>query len=124
MLENANVMCFVATTHPEKARAFYADTLGLRLTAEDDFALAFDVHGIMLRVQKVESLTPAPYTVMGWAVDDIAAAVDHLSAKGVAFDRYPGMGQDPRGVWAAPSGARVAWFKDPDGNTLSLTQLA
>jgi catechol 2,3-dioxygenase-like lactoylglutathione lyase family enzyme len=124
MLKTANVMCFVATTQPAKAKSFYKNTLGLRLLSEDSFALAFDANGIMLRVQKVESLQPARFTVLGWAVSDIAVAVSELGAKGVTFAEYPGLSQDSRGIWQAPSGARVAWFADPDGNTLSLTQLA
>jgi catechol 2,3-dioxygenase-like lactoylglutathione lyase family enzyme len=124
MLKSARVMCFVATARPAAAREFYQDTLGLRLLSEDRFALAFDANGIMLRVQKVESFEPAPFTVLGWDVPDIGAAVKALAARGVAFARYPGLSQDPRGIWQAPSGARVAWFTDPDGNILSLTQLA
>jgi catechol 2,3-dioxygenase-like lactoylglutathione lyase family enzyme len=123
MLKAARAMCFVATARPVEARSFYRDTLGLRLLSEDRFALAFDANGIMLRVQKVESLEPAPFTVLGWDVPDIGAAVKALAARGVTFARYPGLSQDPRGIWQAPSGARVAWFTDPDGNTLSLTQL-
>lgn len=124
MIAGATVMCFVATTHPAEARRFYRDLLGLRLLTEDAFALAFDANGTMLRVQKVESLEPPPFTVLGWAVPDIEAAVTTLASRGATFLRYPGLAQDPRGVWQAPSGARVAWFRDPDGNTLSLTQPA
>jgi len=78
----------------------------------------------MLRVTKVEDLRPQPFTVFGFAVDDIAVEMDRLAAGGVEFNRYDGFGQDPAGVWTAPGGDRVAWFADPDGNTLSLTQFA
>jgi catechol 2,3-dioxygenase-like lactoylglutathione lyase family enzyme len=99
------------------------DTLGLRLISEDHFALAFDAHGIMLRVTNVGKAVVAPYTVLGWEIKDIAATVKALQEAGVKFEHYEGLGQDELGVWHAPGGAKVAWFKDPDGNTLSVTQL-
>jgi catechol 2,3-dioxygenase-like lactoylglutathione lyase family enzyme len=116
------LMAFVATRNPERARAFYRDTLDLKLVSEDRFALVFDFAGTMLRVATVQELTPAPYTVLGWQVSDIVGAVKCLQRKGVNFERYPGMQQDELGIWNSPSGAEVAWFKDPDGNTLSVTQ--
>jgi catechol 2,3-dioxygenase-like lactoylglutathione lyase family enzyme len=116
------IMAFLATRDPARARRFYAEVLGLRLVADDPWALVFDAGGTMLRVQKVETLSPPPFTVLGWQVGSVDATVDALAARGVTFERYAGMDQDARGVWTAPSGARVAWFKDPDGNTLSLTQ--
>jgi catechol 2,3-dioxygenase-like lactoylglutathione lyase family enzyme len=116
------IMAFVATSKPARARRFYRDTLGLRLLNEDEFALAFDAHGTMLRVTVVNEVVSAEYTVLGWQVPDIAAAVKRLKTAGVGLQRYPGMGQDVRGIWTSPSGARIAWFKDPDGNTLSITQ--
>jgi|SRR4051812_23355107 catechol 2,3-dioxygenase-like lactoylglutathione lyase family enzyme len=122
MLHSAALMAFAATTQPEKARAFYEGTLGLRVISEDDFALALDANGTHLRIQKVSELTPAPFTALGFRVDDIATVVDGLRARGVRFQTFPGMAQDERGIWQAPSNARVAWFRDPDGNTLSLTQ--
>jgi catechol 2,3-dioxygenase-like lactoylglutathione lyase family enzyme len=123
VLAHAPIIAFVATTGPAAARAFYVDVLGLTLTSEDDFALALDAGGTMLRVAKVEQLQPAGYTVLGWIVDDIASTVARLAERGVAFERFSFMAQDEAGVWTAPGGARVAWFKDPDGNTLSVTQL-
>ncbi len=123
MLGGSKLMAFLATRDGARARAFYADTLGLRVVSDDDFALALDAGGTMLRVQKVEQFTPHPFTAMGWQVPDIQATVDALSRAGVIFERYPGLDQDVRGVWHSPSGARIAWFKDPDGNTLSLSQL-
>jgi catechol 2,3-dioxygenase-like lactoylglutathione lyase family enzyme len=122
MLNNSNVMAFVATSQPDNAKSFYAQTLGLRLVTDDAFALVFDANGVMLRVQKVQEHTALPYTVLGWDVADIHAIVMELSARGVRCERYEWLEQDDSGVWTAPSEAKIAWFKDPDGNTLSLTQ--
>jgi catechol 2,3-dioxygenase-like lactoylglutathione lyase family enzyme len=123
MLANADVIAFVATADLARARAFYEGDLGLAVIEDDGFALAFDAHGTMLRVTRVAALAPAPYTVLGWSVSDIAATVRELETRGVAFARFAGFEQDEQGIWTAPSGALVAWFADPDGNTLSLTQL-
>ena len=122
MLNQATVVTFVATARPDEAKEFYEKTLGLRLAYDDMFAIVFDLNGIMLRVQKVQMHTPQQYTVLGWDVADISAAVAELVARGVRFERYEGMEQTDAGIWTAPSGAQIAWFKDPDGNTLSLTQ--
>jgi hypothetical protein len=89
---------------------------------DDAFAIVFDANGVMLRVQKVQEHTPPPYTVLGWDVADIHACVKELAGRGVSCERYEWLEQDESGVWASPSGASIAWFKDPDGNTLSLTQ--
>jgi len=113
---------FLATINAEQSRDFYVDRLGLSLVGDEPFALVFDAGGTMLRIQKVEELTPARHTVLGWAVDDIEVSINELTAKGIAFARYDHIGQDELGVWNSPSGARIAWFKDPDGNVLSLTQ--
>jgi catechol 2,3-dioxygenase-like lactoylglutathione lyase family enzyme len=121
-LGSHKIVAFVATCDPRRAKAFYRDTLGLHLVSEDPFALAFRVGGTMLRVTTVQDIVTAPYTVLGWHVTNIATTIKNLQRAGVTFERYSGMPQDDRGVWTAPSGARVAWFKDPDGNTLSLTQ--
>jgi predicted enzyme related to lactoylglutathione lyase len=118
----SDLIAFVPATDLDRARAFYEGVLGLAVTEQSRFAVAFDVDGTMLRVAAVERRVAAPYTVLGWAVPDIAAAIDDLTARGVAFERFEGMDQDARGVWRSPSGARVAWFHDPDGNVLSLTQ--
>jgi catechol 2,3-dioxygenase-like lactoylglutathione lyase family enzyme len=115
-------MAFVATRDPSRARSFYGDALGLRLVSEDRFALVFDVHGTMLRVTTVHELAPAKYTVLGWEVPDIAAAARDLESAGVKLEKYGLKEQDEYGIWTAPGGAKVAWFKDPDGNTLSVTQ--
>lgn len=122
MLGHSPPIAFVATTDAVRARAFYEGVLGLPFVSDEPFALVFDANGIMLRVFKVTHLAPAGHTVLGWSVAQIDATVDALAARGVTFERYPRMEQDARGVWTSPSGARVAWFKDPDGNVLSLTQ--
>jgi catechol 2,3-dioxygenase-like lactoylglutathione lyase family enzyme len=122
ILSDGPIIAFVATTQPDKARAFYKDVLGLHLTSEDQFALAFDLGGTMLRVARVEQLQPASYTVLGFVVADIHAAIEELTRSGVEFERFSFMQQDDHGVWTAPGGAKIAWFKDPDANTLSLTQ--
>lgn len=117
------ILTFVPSTDPDRARKFYRDKLGLRLIREDlPFALVFDVGGITLRVTIVENLKPAPFTVFGWQVPNVAAAVEALEKMGVRFQRYPGMQQDEQGIWTSPGGAKIAWFKDLDGNTLSLSQ--
>ena len=123
MLSGEELVALIATRDGARARAFYEQTLGLRVVSDDDYALTLDANGTRLRVQKVAELSPHPFTALGWVVEDMAATIDELGARGVAFQRYPGMDQDQRGVWRSPSGARVAWFKDPDGNTLSLTQM-
>ena len=122
MLGKRKLVAFVATQAPKRAKRFYSDTLGLRLVNESPFALEYDAGGTMLRVAIVQEAVIAPYTVLGWDVPDIRKAVQGLKKKRVAFQRYPGMGQDKLGIWASPSGAKIAWFKDPDGNTLSLTE--
>ena len=122
MLGKKSIVTFVATTRPKRARRFYRDVLGLRLIAESPFALEFDANGTMLRVTPVHKAVIAPYTVLGWDVPDIRAIVAGLKKKRVPFKRYAGLEQDKLGIWSSPSGAEVAWFKDPDGNILSLTQ--
>jgi catechol 2,3-dioxygenase-like lactoylglutathione lyase family enzyme len=122
MLDSAKLTAFVATADPERAKAFYESTLGLRLLAEDGFALVFDCNGTHLRIQKVETVQPPPFTVLGWQVQDIREAVTGLSQRGVIFERFSFMEQDDLGIWTAPSRTKVAWFKDPDGNILSLAE--
>ena len=106
----------------DAARAFYESKLGLAVTEHSGFAVAFSGGGCRLRVTKVEAFDPQPFTVLGWVVEDIAATVAGLRERGVEFAVYEGMGQDEDGIWQAPGGAHIAWFRDPDGNTLSLTQ--
>ena len=124
MLASAPPIVFLSTTDPARARGFYEDTLGLAFVADEGFALVFDLHGTMLRVTRVDQLRPQPFTVLGWRVDDAEAAVRGLAARGVTFDHHPGLEQDELGIWRSPSGARIAWFRDPDGNVLSLTCFA
>ena len=119
-LSNADVVAFVATTDKARARAFYEGVLGLHVVHDDDFACVVDAHGTSIRITAVAERAGAEYTVLGWTVDDLEATIDELVARGVAFLRYDGIEQDDRGVWVTPVGVKVAWFKDPDGNTLSL----
>lgn len=122
MLALNKIVAFVATAKPAEARSFYQEKLGLKFLNDDGFALVFDINGTMLRIAKVRDLTPAPFTVLGWEVKHIEETVAHLHKNGVTFERFPGLTQDPLGVWSAPGGTKVAWFKDPDGNILSLSQ--
>jgi catechol 2,3-dioxygenase-like lactoylglutathione lyase family enzyme len=123
VLEAAELVAFVPSRDLSISESFYRDVLGLELVESTSFANVFAAGGSTLRVTRVEELAPAPYTVLGWSVPDVAAAVDSLGARGVVFKRYDRMEQDTAGIWTAPGGARVAWFEDPDGNTLSLSQL-
>ena len=113
---------FLATADAKRARAFYEELLGLTLVSDEPPALVFQVGPSMLRIQKVDRVHRVPYTALGWAVTDIRQTVHDLRAAGVIFERYEGMSQDVDGIWHAPSGALVAWFQDPDGHVLSLTQ--
>jgi catechol 2,3-dioxygenase-like lactoylglutathione lyase family enzyme len=122
-LGDQHMVAFIPTRDPARAKEFYRDSLGLRLVSEElPFALVFDAHGVMLRVTAVKELSPAAYTVLGWSVPDITVAAKALEKAGVKFQRYQSMEQDELGIWTAPGGARVAWFQDPDGNILSITQ--
>lgn len=123
-LESSRVIAFAATTDARRARRFYEEVLGLALVADEPFALVFDANGTMLRVQKAQEVVTAPYTLLGWHVEDIERQVDELADRGVVFTRYPHFKQDERAIWTAPDGTRIAWFRDPDGNTLSLTEWA
>jgi catechol 2,3-dioxygenase-like lactoylglutathione lyase family enzyme len=123
MLGSSDLVAFVATTDLDRARNFYGGLLGLPLVEDSPFACVFDARGTSLRVTPVSEIRTAPYTVLGWAVDDIAATVRALAGAGVGLERFAGMEQDDRGVWTAPGGAQVAWFTDPDGNVLSVTQV-
>ena len=122
-LDRCSIICFAATKQSEQARKFYQDVLDLRLIEDTPFALVFDANGTMLRIQKVQDHRPVRHTVLGWQVVDIRSTVDDLSGKGIRFERYDGLPQDDRAIWQTPDNALVAWFRDPDGNVLSLTQL-
>jgi catechol 2,3-dioxygenase-like lactoylglutathione lyase family enzyme len=122
LLASSDVIAFAGCADMDRSRAFYEGTLGLRLVEQNDFACVFDANGTMLRVTAVPAPARAGYTVLGWRVNDIAATVAALTAQAVEFQRYEGMGQDESGVWTTPGGDKVAWFLDPDANTLSLTE--
>ena len=126
MLGKYDLMAFVSTegSAKAKARAFYEEKLGLDVLAADDYGVMYDVNGRRLRMSYVQELKPAPYSVLCWVVPDIRAAVAALVLKEVVFEQYEGLGQDAAGVWAAPDGTLVAWFKDPVGNVLSLAQFS
>ena len=117
-----NPIVFLATANAKRSRAFYERVLGLDFVADEPPALVFQVGHSMLRIQKVDHVQPALYTALGWAVLDIRRTVQDLRGAGVEFQRYEGMKQDDDDIWLAPSGAFVAWFRDPDGHVLSLTQ--
>jgi catechol 2,3-dioxygenase-like lactoylglutathione lyase family enzyme len=121
-LAGAELMAFAATSDLAASRAFYERGLGLPVTGQSPIACTFDAGGTTLRVVVVEKPTIAPYTVLGWTVGNIAATVRELAGRGIDFERFDGVEQDELGIWKAPGGSYVAWFKDPDGNTLSLTQ--
>jgi catechol 2,3-dioxygenase-like lactoylglutathione lyase family enzyme len=126
MLRHAELVAFIPTTNPKKARTFYETTLGLRFVSDDQFAVVFDSSGVTIRIANVSGVPhkPAPFTILGWTVPDIAGAIRTLGNRGVLFERYDGMKQDSLGVWTSPSGARIAWFRDPDRNVLSITELS
>ncbi|MGA2185290.1 MAG: VOC family protein [Bryobacteraceae bacterium] len=121
MLGSHKLIAFLAVRNADTARAFYRDKLGLRLVSEDRFALVFDANGTMLRVVPVGEIPQVRWTVLGWEVPDIVAAAQQLEAGGVKLERFEWV-KDERGIWTAPGGDKVAWFKDPDGNTLSISQ--
>lgn len=122
MLKESKIIGFVATSNPSKARQFYEKALGSTFVSGDQFALVFEANGTMLRIQIVDQVNPGRYTTLGWEVIDIELEVDALLKQGVTFARYEGLNQDERGIWTAPSKAKIAWFTDPDGNILSLTE--
>lgn len=124
MLATSDVIAFASTTDLARARTFYEATLGLPVVDENAFACVFDAHGTMLRITAVGEVAHPGYTVLGWRVSDISATVTGLESHGVVFTRYDGMNQDAHGVWTTPNGDRVAWFTDPDGNVLSLTEFS
>ena len=121
-LGTAKVMTFIAATDAAASRDFYEKVLGLSVASEDDWAIVFDLGGTMLRMQKNVEFTPQQFTVLGWHVDDITETMTDLRSKGVKFEHYPWMPPESDGVMEFPGGAKVAWFLDPSGNNLSLTQ--
>ena len=122
MLSNAKLTAFIPTRDADLARAFYETTLGLEFLQDNGFALVMDSNGTAIRITRVPEFTPFPFTLLGWETPDIENRVAELEEKGVQFLHFSQVNQDPAGIWTAPSGARVAWFKDPDGNILSVSQ--
>jgi catechol 2,3-dioxygenase-like lactoylglutathione lyase family enzyme len=122
MLGGTDIIGFIPTKDLQKARAFYEGVLGLRFVVDDGFAAVFDANGIMIRVVKAGNFTPVQYTVLGWQVKQIENVVRTLQQRGLSFERFGFFKQDDLGIWTAPNGDRVAWFKDPDGNTLSVSE--
>jgi catechol 2,3-dioxygenase-like lactoylglutathione lyase family enzyme len=122
MLGKNKIIAFVPTRDSKAARSFYEGVLGLRFVSDDPFALVLDANGIMVRIAKSEEFKPALFTILGWEVSDIEKVVSGLREKRVEFAKYDFLEQDHLGIWTAPGGAKVAWFKDLDGNLLSLTQ--
>ncbi len=113
---------FTATADAAASQLFYCEVLGLQLVEDAPFATVYNINGTMFRVQKVERVDPLPYTALGFSVEDIEKKISTLSEKGVVFERYQFLSQDDLGIWTTPDGARIAWFKDPDGNVISLSQ--
>ena len=122
IFRDAKLVAFGAITDGARAANFYVGTLGLTVRYEDDFALVLDANGVELRLQKVRALTPAGFTTLGWEVRDVDAVAAALEERGIVLERYRWLEQDARGVWQAPGGARIAWFRDPDGNLVSVAQ--
>ena len=125
MLGSARIVGFVPSKDLKKARPFYEEVLGLRFVSDERFALVFDANGVTVRlvdISSVQGFRPATFTILGWQVPDIKNTVRGLQRRGVKFERYPGMKQDDLGIWKSPGGGRVAWFRDPDGNVLSVTE--
>ena len=122
MLTAKKLKAFVPTVKPNEAKSFYKDILGLKLLSEDNFALEFDANDTLLRVTIVQDFKPHPFTVLGWNVDDIVSVIKQLNDKNTFCERYDFFEQDNLGIWISPNGSKVAWFKDPDGNVLSLTE--
>jgi catechol 2,3-dioxygenase-like lactoylglutathione lyase family enzyme len=122
MLGNEKIATFVSARDRNTAKKFYGDVLGLKLMHEDDYAAVFDANGTALRISIVKDLVPQKFTVLGWNVRDIVATAKTMIAAGIAFERVPGLEQDALGIWTPAPGVKVAWFKDPDGNWLSIAQ--
>lgn len=122
MLSEPTITAFLPTVKPKQSKQFYMNTLGLKLVSEDDYALEFKGNGVLLRITIVDKFNPHPFTVLGFKIKEIVSQVKSLIKKGVVFERYSSLEQDDLGIWTSPSKAKIAWFKDTDGNLLSLTE--
>jgi catechol 2,3-dioxygenase-like lactoylglutathione lyase family enzyme len=122
MFSVKELKAFIPTVKPDKAKSFYKNILGLKLISEDKFAMEFDANGTILRVNTVQKFKPHPFTVLGWDVDNIVSTIKSLNKKKIFCEKYDFLEQDELGIWTAPGGTKVAWFKDPDGNILSLSE--
>lgn len=122
MLTEGKIVGFVPTNDSKKARSFYEGKLGFQFVSEDQFALVMNAHGNNIRIAKGAKFTPAHYTVLGWEVKDIESVVTALKQSGVEFESYPFIQDRKLMIWSTPDGSKVAWFKDPDGNVLSVSQ--
>lgn len=122
MLEKEKLAAFLCVRDRATAKSFYGGVLGLALLHEDDFAIVFDANGTPLRISALKDFVPQKFTVLGWNVSDIEAKAREMMARGIVFERVPGLQQDDIGIWSPAPGVKVAWFKDPDGNWLSIAQ--
>jgi len=124
MFDQCEMIAFTQTMQPEKAKHFFGKVIGLKFEHETPAAIVYSAGKTMVRVQKVREFTPLPFTSLGWKVPDVTLAVRYLTSRGVRFERYQGMPQDDLGIWTSPDGGNICWFKDPDGNTISLSQFS
>ena len=122
MLASGKIVGFVLTRDYDKARAFYEGKLGFEFVSMDQYALVMRVGGHKIRIAKTQNFTPAQGTILGWEVEDIKTVVTWLGERGVALEKYPFVQDRELGIWTTPTGDKVAWFKDPDGNILSVSQ--
>ncbi|HRV84919.1 MAG TPA: VOC family protein [Saprospiraceae bacterium] len=123
MLANGILKAFIPTVDPQEAILFYRDLLGFELMSEDDYAMEFNANGTLLRVTIVNEFVPQPFTILGWNIENLVFTVRQFNEKNIYFEIFDFLEQDDLGIWNSPGGAKVAWFKDPDGNILSLTEL-
>ena len=121
-LLNARLIAHAATTDAYRSISFYNALLGFKVLTNDEYAVAFDCNGTELRLRKVEKVVPWPYTALGWEVKHIERVVEQLTEQGIAFERHSFLEQDALGIWRAPNGTFVAWFRDPDQNLLSVSE--
>lgn len=122
MLKESRAVSFVPAADLDRAQAFYEAVLGLEFLHDAKFARVFGIGETTLRITHVEGLKPQPFTILGWEVESLTEALNELRSHGVESERYEGLEQTEHGIWTAPSGDLVAWFKDSEGNALSLTQ--